>query len=1003
MPFGLGDQPYANIHYLSSSSEPNEHDLKAIIRSYPLIDNHAHNLLREEEAHGNEHYPFESITSEAQGHALQEHVQSTLAHVRAVKQLAELLKCPASLEDVKAARYEWVVRDYDSFIRTCFAGTHALLLDDGLPQDSVYPVRWHDRHAPTVRRIARIEAVAAELLEQLAHAAGFLAPGVDSDWAIEKSEAFLLRFNTMFRNQIKTLAADPGVCGFKSVVCYRSGLDVSLSSRHTFRPHQSLADSALLSAFHSFLQDAVRKHDYRVAEKVVNDFLVVAACDVLHKLVETEGETLPIQFHTGLGDVDIDLIKSNPAYMQPLIEAFPNVDFVILHSSYPYTREAGYLAANYANAWLDIGEIFPMISRQGQESVLRQALELTPASKILWSTDGHFYPETFYLANRQFRDALESVLGELVASEDLTLMQAINIAVDILFWNSNALYKLDEERRFPQLLRACGRADSASRRSTLVNSRENGSATRDRASISHVSISDAGLYSSASTAVHSPTRTRGTPVRSAPRSDATRPASDPFTDTGDSTTMSPRSHRALSLHRAPQLSQDATEFEAFMRQHPEVKYIWLQFISHTATMRARMIPVKQFQKHIARSTYPGISRALTRQLQNERPADGCIATGEFQLVPDFRSLCLNRGIDSPSATVQTWWMVDSDDNDQKVCWDRCPRYALQKQMQALSDEFELFVLMGFEIEVIFVRPMKNDNGTDFTGFDVVHELHSWSNMTYQQLDMLSMIEEIVDILAEIGIDVCQFHAESAPTQWEFSLPPSSPLKAVDQLYKAKETIGNITKKHGLKATFYPRPYAMAPGSAQHAHFSINGDSETVGKHADSFLAGVLQHLPSILAFSLPVEESYARVASGVWAGGEWITWGTQNREVPLRKCGPGHWEFKPIDGMGNTYLSMAALIAAGLLGLRDEISLVQQDTLVDVSTLDQEEREGLGITERLPNTLQKSLDSLREDGALVNLLGQNLVDDYLAVKKAEMEMLNEMDEQKRRTWLMARY
>jgi len=995
MPFGLDEQPYADIHYLSNSSEPNKDDLRAIIRSYPLIDNHAHNLLREEEAHGNEHYPFESITSEAQGHALQEHVQSTLAHVRGIKQLADLLNCPPSLQDVKAARYEWVVRDYDSYIRTCLAGTHALLIDDGLSQESVYPVRWHDRHAPTVRRIARIEAVAADLLEQLAHAAGFLAPGVDSDWPINKSEAFLFRFNTMFRNQIKTLAADPAVCGFKSVVCYRSGLDVSLSSRHAFRPHQSLADSTLLPAFHAFLQDAVSKHDYRVVEKDVNDFLVVAACDVLSKLVETEGETLPIQFHTGLGDVDIDLIKSNPAYMQPLIEAFPNVDFVILHSSYPYTREAGYLAANFANAWLDIGEIFPMISRHGQESVLRQALELTPASKILWSTDGHFYPETFYLANRQFRDAMDSVLGELVASKDLTVMQAINVAVDILFWNSNALYKLDEERRYPQLLRACGRADNESQRSTLVS-------RRDRASISQASISDAGLYSAASTAVASPPRTRGIPIQSTPRSPHnTRPFSDPFTDTRFPTTMLSRDAQVPSSSRAvPESNQDTAQFEAFMRQHPEVRYIWLQFISNTATVRNRMIPVKRFRNQLAKSSYPSITKALTRLLQNESPAAGCIATGEFQLVPDFSSLCLNKGIDSLSATVQTWWMAEADDG-QRVHW-RCPRHTLQRQVQTLSEEFELSILMGFEIEVVFVRPSKKDNESDFT-FGLVHELHSWSNMTYQQLEMLPMIEEIVDTLAEIGIDLDQFHAESAPTQWEFPLPPSTPLKAVDQLYKARETISNIAKKHGLKATFYPRPYAMAPGSAQHAHFSLNGEQEAVSKHADSFLAGILYHLSSILAFSLPIEESYARVASGVWAGGEWVTWGTQNREVPLRKCATAHWEFKPIDGMGNMYLSMAALIAAGFLGLREQIPLKQKDTPVDVSTLSEDERENLGITERLPDTLQKSLDCLSENEALINMLGRELVDDYLAVKHAETEMLNQMDEQKRKNWLMARY
>ena len=177
MSFNLGEQPYYDIHYLSNVREPTSEDLNAVIRTYPLIDNHAHNLLREEEAEGNSDYVFESITSEAQGHALQEHVHSTLAHIRGIRQLAQLFDCPASLQDVKAARYEWAIRDYDGLIKKCLVGTHALLLDDGLPQESVYPVRWHDKYAPTVRRIARIEAVAAELLEQLAHAAGFLAPG----------------------------------------------------------------------------------------------------------------------------------------------------------------------------------------------------------------------------------------------------------------------------------------------------------------------------------------------------------------------------------------------------------------------------------------------------------------------------------------------------------------------------------------------------------------------------------------------------------------------------------------------------------------------------------------------------------------------------------------------------------------------------------------------------------------------------------------------------------
>lgn len=118
------------------------------------------------------------------------------------------------------------------------------------------------------------------------------------------------------------------------------------------------------------------------------------------------------------------------------------VPIVLLHSSYPYTREAGYLASVYKNVYLDIGEVFPMVSRDGQEKILRQALELTPTTKILWSTDGHHYPETYWLANRQGREALDKVMVEYVKSEDLTVLQAMLAVKQVLFENSNQLYNL---------------------------------------------------------------------------------------------------------------------------------------------------------------------------------------------------------------------------------------------------------------------------------------------------------------------------------------------------------------------------------------------------------------------------------------------------------------------------------------------------------------------------------------------------------------------------------
>lgn len=958
------DSLLSSIHQLPNLEQATTEDLQLLIQTFPVIDNHAHNFLHEEHAYGNADAPFESITSEAQGPALHEHVHSSLSHMRAIKQLAELYNCRDSLVEVKAARYEHIRRDYPGLIRKCLEGTHAIMMDDGLNTELVYPYKWHRQFLPQVSRIVRIEAVAAELLKELASVAGINTVN-EVDWERNQTEAFFIRFNGEFRNQIRAFANDPDVRGFKSVICYRTGLDVGLSSRKILRPQHSLTESELLSAFHSFLHKAVQTNNYRIECKEVNDYLVVATCDVLDKRMKAEGEGLPFQFHTGLGDLDMNLVKANPVYMQPLIEAFPNVDFVLLHSSWPYTRDAGYLASVYSNAWLDIGEAFPMLSRNGQEAVLKQALELAPTSKIIWSTDGHYFPETYWLANKQFREALEKVLLGGVSAGDFSIMQAVNIAVDIMFWNSNALYKLDEDKKYPHLLKACGRRSANESIKTLVNGSSRTSSLKSTPSKSTIVTASA-----------------------APRN-----------------TQTVRDVQERSLAHAAALSVSTSNnialLDTFLAENRSVKYIWLQYLDYTATMRNRMVTIRQFRKQLASGSNPGITLGLLRLLQDDNIAPGGTPIGQFLLAPDLSTLTLNKGLSSASATVQNWWMRDLPNDSEHL--EGCPRWTLESLASTLKAEFGITMLMGFEIEIVFMRPVFDETKSTFTEFLPLHTVHSWSNMTYQQIEILPMIEEIVDALAEIDIHLPQFHSEAAPGQWEFPLPCFEPLKAVDVLYKTRSVIQNIAKNHGLKATLYPRPYNFTCGSASHAHFSINGPGDTVAKYADPFLAGVLEHLPAILAFTLPLEESYARVMAGIWAGGEYVTWGTQNREAPLRKIEDGHWEMKTVDGIGNMYFGMAALLAAGLYGVRENLNLEHKDCAAEPGLMSEEELTAVGVTTKLPNTLEKSLFALEKDEVLKTALGEGFVGNYIAVKKAEMKKLRGFGEEKRRLWLMERY
>ncbi|KAF5862402.1 hypothetical protein ETB97_011676 [Aspergillus alliaceus] len=857
--------------------------LQSLIHTHPLIDNHAHNLLTRDAACNYAKYPFEQITSEAQGAALR-NAPSTLPLHRATSQLAALYRCPPDWDHVKAARDAWVQRDYDGLIRECLQGTHTLLLDDLLTDQDIESYEWHDRFTTAqTKRIVRIEILAAQTISSL----------MRDDLRSQEGDPSVLRdrwdkFREGFRRRIAGAIGDPAVVGFKSVICYRTGLNV--------QPTEDDDDTLLLESFARTVRQG-QGSAYRVEDKRLNDWVVRQTLNHLQaaKNVSASAPNKPLQLHTGLGDNDIDLVLSNPAHLQSLIAQYPDVDFVLLHSSYPYTREAGYLACVYPNVYLDLGEVFPMVSRDAQESILRESLDIVPTTRLLWSTDGHFFPETFYLANKQFRDVMETVFVDYVHKGDFTVDQAKQAAADILFHNSNRAYSLNEKLAYDAPV--------------LVNG------------------------------------------------------------------VSPSSTGTL---------------DAFMRNNPDVKYIWMQFIDYTNTTRVRIFPVAEFAKIVRKQRRIGICLCTQLMLQDDSIAPEGSVTGQFYMEPDLSSLCRNVGINSKSATVMTYWKTEEG-----APLPGCPRTTLQRVTNNLR-EHGIEVKCGFEIEVIFLKPTTNASGE--TEYVPVVQNHSWSQMTRDTRTMVPLLEEIVDSLASVGIHLEQFHAESAPGQFEFVLPPGSPITAVDTLLKARQIVTCVVEQHGLRATLHPRPLPHAAGSASHAHVSISPPT-----HEVSFLAGIMRHYPALAAFTLSQDVSYDRVKSGLWAGSEWVTWGTQNRETPIRKISPGHWEIKTLDGLANMYLAMVAFLAAGYLGVKENLPLTNKDCIHDAAKLPPSEREALGIITQLPKSMSQSLDALDADSALQSVIGETLVKNYTIVKRIESKRLLDMDETVKRNWLIERY
>jgi Amidohydrolase len=358
------------------------------VRKTPIIDHHAHNLLLPSIATQS----FLSITSEARHGALR-YAKSTLAHIRAVKQLAEVLGCDPSFEAVKSRIEE--KRREDAWVQKCFSGIECVLFDDGLDGsngETTYPYGWHDRLTRSrCKRLVRIEKVAEKVLE---------------DWFRASSRDDMSTLSSVaairggFSENIKVAIADPNVAGFKSVICYRTGLVIP-----------TVADLVVSDALSLLLEENNEDRFNRLDDKCLGPYFVHLTAQLLTQSIPdgTSHSSKPLQFHTGLGDNDLSLRDSSPSYLQPFIEQYPGVPIVLLHAGYPFTKEAGYLASVYENAYMDIGEVFPMISREGQERVIKEALELCPTEKLMWSTDGHWFPETFLLAVAQAREGMESV------------------------------------------------------------------------------------------------------------------------------------------------------------------------------------------------------------------------------------------------------------------------------------------------------------------------------------------------------------------------------------------------------------------------------------------------------------------------------------------------------------------------------------------------------------------------------------------------------------------
>ena len=359
---------------------------------------------------------------------------------------------------------------------------------------------------------------------------------------------------------------------------------------------------------------------------------------------------------------------------------------------------------------------------------------------------------------------------------------------------------------------------------------------------------------------------------------------------------------------------------------------------------------------------------------------------EVRQIPDAQTAFTITGDDE---TPDFHAIICDSKVDEQTPWTCCGRSFLRSALDVLKVETGLTICASFEHEFSL-------SGKAFK------PAAPFSIAAAQQQNRF--LTELETALSAAGVTPYSIEPEYGLGQYEAACAPEVGIKAADACLIARETIRAIARRHGLSASFTPKPSADAVGNGAHIHLSLideAGENQTydpagpmnLSAVAAHFSAGILEHLDALVAITAPTPVSYFRLGPHHWSAG-YRTIGPQNREAALRVT-PGigderskrqghNLEYRPCDGVASPYLALGALVLAGLDGIRRGLEC-PAGIAVDPADLPEEERRAAGIT-ALPKSLDEALNALLKDTIARGWFADDLLNIYLALKRWEIGM-----------------
>ncbi len=410
----------------------------------------------------------------------------------------------------------------------------------------------------------------------------------------------------------------------------------------------------------------------------------------------------------------------------------------------------------------------------------------------------------------------------------------------------------------------------------------------------------------------------------------------------------------------------------------DVKFIRLQFVDILGIIKNVAITIDQLPQALdGKIMFDGSSiEGFTR-----------VNESDMYLKPDPDTFAIFPWRPAESAVARLMCDIYTPEDEP---FSGCPRSTLKKVINE-ANEMGYEVFAGPEPEFFLFEVDEKGNPTTIT-----HDKGS-----YFDLSPVDMGEDarrnIVLALEEMDFEIEASHHEVAPGQHEIDFKYTPVLRSADNIATFKFVTKSVASKHGLHATFMPKPIFGECGSGLHIHQSLyeNGknafydpeDPLQLSKIAYYYTGGLLKHAPALTAITNPTINSYKRLVPGYEAP-VYISWSTQNRSalvrIPSTRKNGTRLEMRNPDPSANPYLAMAVMVKAGLDGIVNKVEPGEQSTS-NIYDMDPGERYKRGI-KSLPGNIMEAVDNLKQDSLIKETLGDHIFSHFVKAKEIEWDV-----------------